>query len=83
MLHEGAIAVELLESPAYDDEGLVDVALDGLRDADFTVRLELRRRYRGDVSAQGSFRFAARPVEPQAMTELPPDPRDALERPWP
>lgn len=80
VLREGAIAVEVHESPAYDDEVLVVVGLDALRDTDFTLRLELRRQYRGDLLAQGSIRLAARPSAPHAMAELPPELRGALER---
>lgn len=80
VLREGGVWLDVHQSPAYDDEIQVQVGLDALRDADFTLRLELRRLHGGDLLAQGSLRFAARPLSTRAPAALDHELKKVLQR---
>ena len=80
LLREAAITVNVQESPAYDDQVQVLVRLDAVGDAAFSLRLELRRQYRGSLLAEGRIRFVTRLPELAAAAALPPHLTSALER---
>lgn len=80
VLREGGVTVHVYQSPSYDEEVQVEVGLEALHEADFSLCLNLKRVYRGDLLAQGSMRFAARPSAAQGAAALSLELTDALGR---
>lgn len=60
LLRESACDVSIHRSPAYDEEIAVDVGLEALEDADFSLHFTLRGAHRSDVLATGRIRYEVR-----------------------